>query len=446
LKTLCYNWRSNVASLTNTPLLFRGVSRDWLDLLCFRSELDAFALLSAYPPTFNPLDLEVAARIGRLCRGSIGRWIIHIEHLSLTNFRNYERLELDLPKSLMVLRGDNAQGKTNLLEAIYLLSTAKSHRAATERELINWSPPREGIPVARLLAQVKRGRGRVQVEIAIRGISEEAEHVQKRIRINGIPRRAIDLVGQVNVVIFSSQDIELIGGSPSLRRRYLDLTHCQIDPRYLRSLQRYNKVLLQRNHLLRLIQERRAEANQLDFWDRELVENGCYLVVQRQLMVAELNDLVQPIHHQLTAGGEQLKISYIPSVGKGDFMDRLIEVRKREIAQGMTLVGPHRDDLGFFVHGIDMNVFGSRGQQRTIALSLKLAEARFLHSKIGEHPILLLDDVLSELDSTRRHQLLESISSYEQVVITATDLDRFAPGFLAQAALFQVSEGRIEPL
>jgi len=195
-----------------------------------------------------------------------------------------------------------------------------------------------------------------------------------------------------------------------------------------------------------LIQERRAEANQLDFWDRELAENGSYLMVQRQLMVTELNDLVQPIHHQLTAGGEQLKISYMPSLGKGDFRDRLIEVRKREIAQGMTLVGPHRDDLGFSVHGIDMNVFGSRGQQRTIALSLKLAEARFLHSKTGEHPILLLDDVLSELDSTRRHQLLESVSSYEQVVITATDLDRFAPGFLAQAALFQVSEGRIGPL
>ncbi|MFQ5925787.1 MAG: DNA replication/repair protein RecF, partial [Dehalococcoidia bacterium] len=362
------------------------------------------------------------------------------------NFRNYERLELDLPKNLMVLRGDNAQGKTNLLEAIYLLATAKSHRAVTERELINWSTPREGMPVARLLAQVERGRGRVQVEIAIRGISADTEHAQKRIRINGIPRRAIDLVGQVNEVLFSSQDIELIGGAPSLRRRHLDLTHCQIDPRYLRSLQRYNKVLLQRNHLLRSIQERRAEASQLDFWDRELVENGSYLMVQRQLMVAELNDLVQPIHHQLTGGKEVLKIGYIPSVGEGDFMDRLIEVRGREIAQGVTLVGPHRDDLQFSVNGIDMNVFASRGQERTIALSLKLAEARFLHSKIGEHPILLLDDMLSELDSTRRHQLLESISSYEQVVITATDLDRFAPEFLAQAALFQVSEGRIEPL
>lgn len=346
------------------------------------------------------------------------------------------------------------------MEAIYLLATARSHRAATERELINWSTPREGMPVARLLARVQRGRGRVEVEIALRGTYASSEeipspqeaspfgsaHFQKRIRINGIPRRAVDLVGQVNVVMFSSQDIDLIGGSPSLRRRYLDLTNCQVDPRYLRALQRYSKVLLQRNHLLRLIQERRAEADQLDFWDRELVETGSYLMVQRQLTVAELNDLVQPIHHQLTAGKEELKISYIPSVGKSDFMDRLIEVRKREIAQGMSLVGPHRDDLQFSVNGVDMNVFASRGQQRTIALSLKLAEARFMHSKMGDHPILLLDDVLSELDSARRHHLLESIASYEQVVITATDLDRFAPGFLAQGTLLQVSEGRIQAL
>lgn len=372
---------------------------------------------------------------------------MHIAHLSLTNFRNYERLELDLPPHLMVLQGDNAQGKTNLLEAIYLLATAKSHRATAERELINWSAPTEGLSVARLLAQVQKRMESIRVELALRAAYPgPAAHVQKRIKINGVPRRAIDLVGQVNVVLFSSQDIDLIGSAPSLRRRYLDITNSQVNSRYLRALQRYNKVLLQRNHLLRLIGERRAEGSQLDFWDQELLEHGSYLIAQRQLMVAELNDLAQPIHYQLTAEHEKLRITYLPSVGATDFGDRLRDVRKKEIAQGMSLVGPHRDDLAFLIGDVNMNVYGSRGQQRTIALSLKLAEARFMRSKIADEPILLLDDVLSELDAERRRQLLGSITSYQQVVITTTDLDRFDPGFLAEAALFRVSEGRIEPL
>ena len=365
----------------------------------------------------------------------------------MTNFRNYERLELALPPHLMVLQGDNAQGKTNLLEAIYLLATAKSHRATAERELINWATPREELGIARLLAQVQIGSGSLRVEIALIGAyhsPEEATHVQKRIRINGVPRRAIDLVGQVNVVLFSSQDIDLIGGAPSLRRRYLDLTNCQVDSRYVRALQRYNKVLLHRNRLLRLIGERRAEAGELDFWDRELVENGSYLIMKRQHMVAELDEFARPIHRQLSSG-ESLKIAYLPSVS-GDFDQRLKDVRKREIAQGVTLVGPHRDDLAFLVNDVDMNIYGSRGQQRTIALSSKLAEASFMRSKIDDHPILLLDDMLSELDAARRHHLLASIGSYQQVVITTTDLDRFDPGFLAEAALFRVSEGRINPL
>jgi len=347
----------------------------------------------------------------------------------------------------MVLQGDNAQGKTNLLEALYVLATTKSHRTTVERELINWATPSEGRGIARLLAQVRKGSGSLRVEIALIEAyhsSGQAAHVQKRIKVNGVPRRAIDLVGQVNVVMFSSQDIDLIGGAPSLRRRYLDLTNCQVDSRYLRALQRYNKVLTQRNHLLRLIGERRAEESQLDFWDRELVENGSYLIMQRQLMVAELAELAWPIHWQLSSG-EGLKIAYMPSV-TGDFHQRLKDVRKKEIAQGVTLVGPHRDDLAFLVNDVDMNIYGSRGQQRTIALSLKLAEASFIRSKIDDHPILLLDDVLSELDAARRHHLLESIASYHQVVITTTDLDRFDPGFLAEAVLFRVSEGRINPL
>ena len=233
-----------------------------------------------------------------------------------------------------------------------------------------------------------------------------------------------------------------------------DLANCQLDPVYLRSLQRYNKVLLQRNRLLRLIGERRAEPDQLDFWDGELAQAGSYLMLQRHLMVAELDRLVQPIHHQLTTGKEELSIAYLPSIElksdgldalSSDFRQRLRDLRRKEVMQGMSLAGPHRDDLRFSIHDVDMNVFASRGQQRTIALSLKLAEARFMHSRMDDHPVILLDDVLSELDPVRCHQLLEAITSYEQVVITATDLDRFDPHFLAQATLFAVREGEIGP-
>jgi len=372
---------------------------------------------------------------------------LHIAHLSLSNFRNYERLELDLPPHIVVLQGDNAQGKSNLLEAIYLLATAKSYRATAERELINWSAPREGLSVARLMAQVQKRTGSLQVELALRAAYPSPEaHVQKRIRVNGVPRRAIDLVGQVNVVLFSSQDIDLVSSAPSLRRRYLDMTNSQVNSRYLSALQRYNKVLQQRNHLLRLIGERRAEESQLDFWNQELLEHGSYLIAQRQLMVAELNDLAQPIHHQLTAEREKLRMIYLPSTDATDFRDRLRDVQKKEIAQGMSLVGPHRDDLAFLIGDVNMNIYSSRGQQRTIALSLKLAEARFMRSKITDEPVLLLDDVLSELDAARRHHLLGSVASYQQVVITTTDLDHFDPGFLADAALFRVSVGIIRNL
>jgi DNA replication and repair protein RecF len=372
---------------------------------------------------------------------------LHIAHLSLTNFRNYQRLELDLPPHLAVLHGGNAQGKTNLLEAIYLLSTAKSHRATSERELINWSTRRQEQPVARLAAQVQKTMESLRVELALNvAYTSREAHVQKRIRINGVPRRAIDLVGRVNVVLFSSQDVDLIGSTPSLRRRYLDMTNSQVDSRYLIALHKYNKVLQRRNHLLRLIGERRADGSQLDFWDQELLEQGSYLITQRELMVNELNELARPIHHQITAGREELSIDYLPSTGTVDFRDRLRDARRKEIARGMSLVGPHRDDLVFMAGDINMNVYGSRGQQRTIALSLKLAEARYMRSKMGDEPILLLDDVISELDAARRHQLLGSVTSHQQVVITATDLDHFDSGFLSSAALFGVSEGRIEAL
>ena len=380
-----------------------------------------------------------------VCETLPGGLAIRIAHLTLTNFRNYKQLELDLPPDIAVLQGDNAQGKTNFFEAIYLLATTRSQRATAERELISWSIPKDEPVVARLVAQVQKTAANLQVELVLTTTNHSPETlVQKRIKINGVPRRAIDVIGQLNVVLFSPADIDLIGGAPSLRRRYLDITISQFNHRYLRSLQRYNKVLQQRNHLLKLIAEHHANVDQLDFWDKELLEHGGYIAEQRLSAVCDLNVLSQPIHHEISSG-ENLQINYVPSASE-DFSESLKRIRQEEIARGMSLMGPHRDDLKFIVNDSDIGIYGSRGQQRTVALSLRLAETRLLQSKTGEEPVMLLDDVLSELDATRRHHLLSSVSSYQQVLITTTDLDHFDPDFLDQATLLRVSSGNITPM
>ena len=397
-----------------------------------------------------------------------------ITHLSLTNFRNYASLELDLPPHITVLEGDNAQGKSNLLEAIYVLATSRSPRTTSDRELINWSALGDELSACRLVTDIQKAKGKLHLEIAISskasGIQEtdvffsrrkqttNAAPAQKRIKINGVVRRAVDLFGQLNVVTFSVHDIDLVGGEPTLRRRYLDITISQIDHQYLRSLQRYQRVLWQRNQLLRTIAENKSSPEELTFWDKELVEKGSYLTVQREHTVAALDRLAQTIHDELSGEQGKLSLVYFRSIdkekGKEDsqiqetaekFVQALNAVRDKEIAQGVSLIGPHRDDLRFLVNEIDAGVYGSRGQQRTVALALKLAEAKFMQNKTGEQPVLLLDDVLSELDVKRRHHLLDSAATHEQVIITTTDLDRFESEFLKQATLFKVAQGIIEP-
>ena len=371
---------------------------------------------------------------------------IHISHIGLTNFRNYQRLELDLPSNLIVFQGDNAQGKSNLLEALYMLATAKSQRATSDRELVNWDCLQDELTAARITAQAQTKSGDLRIEMSLTASQMATENqIQKRIKINGVPRRAIDLVGQLSIVLFTAQDIELIDGAPSRRRRYLDIANSQVNSKYLYALQRYNKVLLQRNHLLKRISERDADEGQLAFWDDELVEHGSYIIEQRRMMVDELNKLAPPIHSAISSG-EALRINYLPSVDAGEFRNRLAEIRPKEILQRVSLVGPHRDDLAFMINEIDISTYGSRGQQRTVALSLKLAEAGYLRSKINDEPVILLDDVLSELDATRRRQLLESVSAYNQVIITTTDIDCFEPGFLSNAARYKVSAGTVVPV
>ncbi len=387
---------------------------------------------------------------------------MHINHLSLTNFRNYRRLDVDLPASPVVIQGDNAQGKTNLLESVYVLATTRSHRTSSEKELLHHDAMSEDIPVARLVAGAERARGEVKVEVVLRaertmpgeaGETDPARSsVRKHVRVNGVARRSADVVGQINVVMFTAQDIELATGKSAFCRRYLDLVSSQLDRAYLRSLVRYQKVLVQRNHLLRLLQEGQAQADQLEFWDNELVKSGSYLIMQRRRLVEALDGHARDIHRHISGGEEDLRVAYAPNVTadgsmpeiESGFREALQRRRKRETMQGMTLAGPHRDSLAFSVNGTDVTRFGSRGQQQTVVLSLKLAEAKHMQAEVRDYPIILLDDVFSELDLQRRKHLLALVTLYQQVLITATDLDCFEPSFLAGAARFRVSQGNIE--
>lgn len=266
---------------------------------------------------------------------------------------------------------------------------------------------------------------------------------------------AVDLMGQLNMVMFSPRDIDLIDGEPSLRRRHIDITNSQVNPQYLRSLQRYNRIVSQRNRLLRQIALGQSRVDELAFWDQEMVKSGSYIVFQRQQALGKLNELASPIHDQLSGGKENLNIHYHRSIDSGVaefddlgdveqiFNEALSAARERDLARGVSSIGPHRDDLKFIVNEVDMGSYGSRGQQRTVALSLKLAEAKFMLTQTGEAPVLLLDDVLSELDMERRQHLLQAVSDYQQVLMTTTDLDRFPSDFLSRAEKFTVENGTI---
>ena len=399
---------------------------------------------------------------------------MHIEHLSLTNFRTYARLEIDLQARIHMFQGANAQGKTNLLEAIYYLATTKSPLTSSDRELIHWQAEEEVIPFARVEGVFQRGESRHTIEITLvterdAANSQGTASFKRQIRFNGVNRRAMDILGQVNEVLFLPEDTVLVSGSPSDRRRYLDVMLCQLSPVYCRKLSHYGRIISQRNALLRRVREGKARVGELSYWDERAAELGGYVLCQRQWAVSELNKHVQEIHPSLTGGDELLTVVYESSLaersslaladsprnGQGRPQEEQVQtisqvlcqtlqsVRREELARGVTTVGPHRDDLHFLLNGRDATVYGSRGQQRTIALALKIGEMLLMHAETGEMPILLLDDVLSELDDRRGQFLLDAVSRAEQVLITATDLHGYPRGFLDSVVLWQVSAGRI---
>ncbi len=380
---------------------------------------------------------------------------------------------LDLPAGPILLRGHNAHGKTNLLESIYFLSTTRGLHARTDQQLINWLILRQDpLPFTRVEATIQTRQDAFQLAITV---IREGDSIRKDIRFNGAKKRVLDIIGKLTSVIFVPEDIELVTGAPAERRRYLDKTLCQINPFYCAALSRYNKVLTQRNALLKELFKRNSNPDQLVYWDEQLADNGATLVVHRHNATLELDTIARRRHRELSGGQEGLRLHYAPSFDmhqrpkpnyqlpllmedlapyttaapplaevRETFLAYLQQQHQADINRGVTLVGPHRDDLHFLVDGIDMTLYGSRGQQRTAALSTKLAEVSLMQQTTGETPVLLLDDVMSELDAERRRQVITIVDQAGQALLTTTDWEDYDPDFRRRARLFSVTMGQLE--
>ena len=373
---------------------------------------------------------------------------MQVRQLGLENFRNYERLAIEPGAELNVFVGRNAQGKSNLLESLYVLATSKSTRAAKDTELIRF-----GQPFARVTADVVRDKNSdIEIELTL----SQAE--KKAAKINGVRHtRLAEVIGQVNAVLFDSGDLEIIRGEPSVRRRFLDLEIAQTSPRYVHALGSFRKALEQRNRLLRDLRDGRAgrdARSSLPAWNEQLVQHGALLVERRRRFLDRLATLAAGVHQTLSDDRDTLEIAYAPSFPLDDcveaapirerFLEALATVEGEEMARGTTLRGPQRDDVVFCVNGQDCRLYGSQGQQRTVALSLKLAERQLIEEIVGEPPLLLLDDVLSDLDDARRRHLFDlTAQAGSQTFLSCTNLRAFSKSVLERAAIYTVTDGEV---
>ncbi len=356
---------------------------------------------------------------------------MYIRELSLQNFRNYNYLNLVLHPGINVFVGDNAQGKTNILEAIYLCATARSHRTNKEKEVIMW----------------EQTEAHIRLEIKKRTIEDQIDfHLDKRgkgVAINRIPiQRLGDLLGVLNVVMFSPEDLQMIKRSPGERRRFIDIELCQIDRIYYYGLQQYHKVLKQRNNLLKNFEHTSDAQNLLEVWDSQIIEYGSRVINKRLDFISKLEKIAQEIHFNISGDKEKLEIVYDPSITVEDYQKKLATSHKQDIFRRSTSIGPHRDDLIFLINQMDVRTYGSQGQQRTVVLSIKLAQLRMIEEILGEQPVLLLDDVLSELDYHRQQFLFEHTKDI-QTLITCTGIEESVWNSQSIGKLFKVSKGTI---
>jgi DNA replication and repair protein RecF len=411
---------------------------------------------------------------------------MYLRHISLTNFRNFTRLDLDLPQRVVVLVGANAQGKTSILEAIYFLAAFTSFQTHADRQIINFTEARNNsLTVTRLVAEYQRSKTKHRIEARLilepTGVVN-SQRLRKEVLLDGVKKPVSDVIGHFNAVIFVPQMSQIIEGAPEDRRRYLNLALAQSTPAYARVLSEYNQALTQRNALLKLLGERGVSSekrstphsgsvDQLEVWDDTLARLGSQIILWRIEALQQIEHLASRVHHELTHGAEILRLAYEPAFDplpkpngqlglkidtivdrsgldlkeiQDGFRASLSALRSVEIGRGVTTIGPHRDDIRFLANDIDLGYYGSRGQVRTALLSLKLAEVNWMRDRTGEWPVILLDEVMAELDLQRRGDLLKYVGETEQVLFTTTDLNLFTPEFTKNAEVWRVEGGRVE--
>ena len=355
-----------------------------------------------------------------------------IKSLELANFRNYEELNISFDKGTNILYGDNAQGKTNILEAIYVSATTKSHKGSKDKEIINFNKEE-----AHIRTYLEKENVETRVDMHLR------KNKSKGIAIDGQKiKKAADLMGLLNVVFFSPEDLSIIKDGPAERRRFADMELCQLDSFYLYNLNHYNKIIGQRNKLLKDMYFQPELKETLNIWDSQLVSFGSKIIERREQFVKQLGDIIFDIHKKLSGGKEELVIAYEPDVSIEDFEKQMKYNQDKDIRLKQTTTGPHRDDFSFVVNGVDIRKYGSQGQQRTAALSLNLSEIELVKKISKDTPVLLLDDVLSELDSNRQNYLLNSIGNI-QTIITCTGLDEFINNRFEINKIFKVTNGTV---
>ncbi|MEW4411764.1 DNA replication/repair protein RecF [Clostridium sp. AN503] len=355
-----------------------------------------------------------------------------IESIELKNYRNYDELHMEFSPGTNILYGNNAQGKTNILEAVYVCCTTKSHRGSKDREMIHFHQDESHIKL-----NIRKNDVPYRIDMHLK------KNKAKGVAINGIPiRKASELFGIVNVVFFSPEDLNLIKNGPAERRKFIDLELCQLNKLYVHSLVSYNRILMQRNKLLKDLFFHPEYEETLDVWDMQLVQYGREIIRYREEFIGQLNEIIKEIHWQLSGEKENLRIIYDPNSSSQELEQDIKRSRPQDLKQKTTLVGPHRDDIGFFIDDIDIRRFGSQGQQRTAALSLKLAEIELVKKLVRDYPILLLDDVLSELDGERQNHLLSAIN-HIQTMITCTGLEDFVNNRFQIDKLFRVVDGTV---
>lgn len=396
-----------------------------------------------------------------------------LKHLSLTNFRNFARLDIDVPRRVVLLVGDNGQGKTSILEAIYFLASFASFQTHSDRQLVNFIEAKNPLAVARLVAEYERGRKnhKLEARLILEPTGINGQRLRKEVLLDGVKKQINDITGHFNAVIFVPQMSGIIEDGPDERRRYLNLALAQAVPAYAGVLSEYSQALSQRNALLKALNESGGNGGQLEVWDETLARLGAQIIQWRIEAVQQIERLAARVHRELTHGREVLRLNYEPAydplpnpdgqigmklttdtdrsalkaddIRKG-FLSRLKEIRSEEIARGVTTIGPHRDELRFLANGIDLGDYGSRGQVRTMLLALKLAEVNWMKERTGEWPVILLDEVMAELDLQRRADLLKYVGEGEQVLFTATDAKMFTPEFVEKSEVWKVQDGSVK--